>query len=408
MNILIISHYAGSPLHGMVYRYYYLARYWVKMGHRVRIVASSKSHLRKLSPVMKGKVQFEDIDGIEYAWVKTVAYSRNGLGRIANMFSFVVALFARKGAILRGFEPDVIVGSCTYNFEVYVIQRYARKYEAKLIYDVRDLWPLTLIELGGYSRKNPFVWLVQKAEDVYCRNAGKVVSVLSGAKEYLMSRGMSENKFEFIPNGIYLPAWEEEKQLSKEEVAPIVEMKNRYGCLVAYAGLHGVANSLEYLIEAVRIIRDEGVGVILIGDGVCKEELQGLAARYSLENILFLDYVDKEKISAYLKHMDILFIGWRKMPLYRFGVSPNKLFDYMMAAKPIVHAIDSVNDLVAESGCGISCEAENPQAIAESILKIASLTPDARKSMGLRGREYVIKNYDYRMLAERYVKVMSE
>jgi glycosyltransferase involved in cell wall biosynthesis len=105
--------------------------------------------------------------------------------------------------------------------------------------------------------------------------------------------------------------------------------------------------------------------------------------------------------------MDILYIGWRRSPLYRFGVSPNKLFDYMMAGKPIINAISAGNDLVAESGCGISIPPEDPVAIAEAIKKLIDMSPLEREEMGRRGREYVIKNHDYKVLAKRFLEAMN-
>jgi len=407
MNILIVSHYAGSAKHGMVYRYYYLARCWIEMGHRVRIVASSESHLRKLHPVVEAGVAFETIDGIEYVWVKTTRYKKNDLLRVVNMFSFVKSLFFRKGQILHDFDPDVVVGSCTYNFEIYAIGRYAKQYGATFVYDVRDLWPLTLYEMGGYSKINPFTFLVQKGEDAYCKMADIIVSVLSGAKRYLVSRGMDEHKFEFIPNGIYLEDWENPLPLTEEERLPIRYLREGYGTLVGYTGLHGVANALEHLIEVARMLKERDVGFILIGDGPKKRELQNLAGRYCLDNVVFLGYVDKEKIPAYLSEMDILYIGLNRQPIFLHGVSPNKLFDYMMSARPIVYSVDADNDLVLESGCGISCEAENSAAIADSVLKLMSLSESERYEMGRKGRDYVINNYAYNVLAKRYIDAIQ-
>ena len=407
MNILIVNHYAGSAKHGMVYRYYYLAKYWGEMGHKVRIVASSESHLRKVHPVVDKNVAFEVVDGIEYAWVKTPKYESNNVKRVINMFSFVSALFTRKKEILQNFKPDVIIGSCSYNFEVYPIKSYAKEHNATLIYDIRDLWPLTLYELGGYSKFNPFTFLVQKAEDAYCRKADKVVSVLSNSKEYLMSRGMDEEKFNFIPNGIYLPGWKDNEPLTEEELLPVKRMKERFGTIVAYTGLHGVANSLRYLVDAARILKEQDVGFIFIGDGLEKKKLQRRASDNDLENITFLGYVNKEKIPAYLSQMDILFIGLNKQPLFHYGVSPNKLFDYMMSAKPVVYSIDSANDLVSESGCGIPCEAENSEAIAEAILELKAMTKETREEMGNKGNDFVIENYSYKVLAERYIEAIS-
>lgn len=109
MNILLINHYAGSTRHGMEYRPYYLARDWFKLGHNVRIIAASESHLRQLKPPICGASTLECIDNIEYVWLKTSAYNGNGLGRVINMLAFSMRLFSESKQILRDFIPDIVI-----------------------------------------------------------------------------------------------------------------------------------------------------------------------------------------------------------------------------------------------------------------------------------------------------------
>jgi glycosyltransferase involved in cell wall biosynthesis len=127
----------------------------------------------------------------------------------------------------------------------------------------------------------------------------------------------------------------------------------------------------------------------------------------NINNVIFLSPVPKNSISELLRKMDILYIGLRRSPLFRFGVSPNKLFDYMMAGKPIIHAVEAGNDLVQESGCGISVPPEDPVAIAEAIKKLLTMSPIEREEMGRRGREYVVKNHDYKVLAKKFLEAID-
>jgi len=120
-----------------------------------------------------------------------------------------------------------------------------------------------------------------------------------------------------------------------------------------------------------------------------------------------MDTLEKDMMPAFLSNMDGLFIGLKKQSLFRFGVSPNKMFDYMMAAKPVIYAIKAGNDIALESGCGISCEPENVNAVADAILSLKAMAVDRRREMGQRGREYVERHHDYRVLADQFIQVFE-
>ena len=170
MNILYINHYAGSPRHGMEFRPYYLAREWVRAGHRVKIVAGSHSHVRSVQPQVSGQVTQELIDGIEYRWMATPPYLGNGVGRVRNIATFLWRVWretnrhvrqvqARRGDRLQHL-PDGHLGSRGAS---------PGAPARKLVHEVHDLWPLSPIELSGMSPTHPFIRLCQKAEDDACR-----------------------------------------------------------------------------------------------------------------------------------------------------------------------------------------------------------------------------------------------
>ena len=161
MNILLINHYAGSPDLGMEFRPYYMAKEWQKAGHHVRIVGGSFSHLRKKQPCEYREI----VDNVEYCWIPVNRYKGNGVGRIFSMFLFVFKLYHYFVEYLRNFEPDIVIASSTYPLDIYPAYKIAKHYHAKLIYEVHDLWPLSPMELGGYSKKHPFIQIMQKAEN---------------------------------------------------------------------------------------------------------------------------------------------------------------------------------------------------------------------------------------------------
>ncbi|MBU8880778.1 glycosyltransferase family 4 protein [Bacillus sp. FJAT-29790] len=408
MNILLINHYAGSKYHGMEYRPYYLAREWVKLGHNVTIIAASYSHVRNVQPKIDQNWTAEIVDGIRYVWINTPSYEGNGLGRIKNMVTFVKSIYRYKTKILQEINPNVVIASSTYPLDIYPAKAIAKASKAKLIYEVHDLWPLSPKELGGMSRYHPFIMVMQQAENFAYKHCDLVVSLLPKAKGHMVEHGLDPVKFYYIPNGIDIDEWNSPlNKIPKEMSAFINEMKEKGQFLIGYAGAHGVANSLEILIESVNLLKVNPISLIMVGKGPEKINLKGLAKKYNLENIHFFEEIPKNTIPDFLSKMDVLYIGLQRQPLYRFGVSPNKLFDYMMSQKPVLHSIEAGNDLVAESKSGVSVEPENPQAIADGILKLMKLTEEERKQMGQNGYEYIISKHDYKKLAEHFISIMK-
>jgi glycosyltransferase involved in cell wall biosynthesis len=408
MNILLINHYAGSKTHGMEYRPYYLSREWVRLGHNVTVVAASYSHLRTRSPDLSGKITDENLDGIRYVWLKTPKYQGNGGGRVFNMLSFLRRLFNHYYEIVGHWKPDVVIASSTYPLDIFPAYRFSQKTGAKLIFEIHDLWPLSPIELGGMPRWHPFIVVMQIAENFACRRSDRIVSILPKTARYLEKHGMEADKFFYVPNGVDIEESETSNEgLPKPHAGILKEIHASRRFVVGYVGAHGLANSLDSFIEAAKVLVDHSVTFVLVGQGPEKESLQRKAQSLKAENIFFLPPVQKAAVPSLLAEMDSLFIGWKRQPLYRFGVSPNKLMDYMMAGKPVIHAIEAGNDLVAESGCGITVPPEDPEAIASAIEQLRGMTPIERQMMGAKGKEYILSNHDYRVLAGRFLDAMA-
>jgi glycosyltransferase involved in cell wall biosynthesis len=404
MNILLINHYAGSRFHGMEYRPSHFALEWKKSGHSVTIVAASFSHARFSQPKCSKSITGEIIDGIHYVWLRTPRYHGNNSRRVINMLSFAGQLYTRS---LPTEKPDVVIDSSTYPLTIYGSNRISKKYDAQLIFEVHDLWPLSPMELGGFSRWHPFIMVMQHAENYAYRNAHRVVSLLPNAKEYMISHGMIPEKFVYIPNGIDLSGWQLSNSLPKEHVTLLEQLKSGKKFIVGYVGAHGVANALQHFLKAAFLLRElNKIHFILVGQGPEKGPLQSLAKTQNLSNVSFLTPIQRASIPRLLASMDVLYIGLKQQPLFRFGISPNKLMDYMMAAKPIIHAIDAGNDLVSESECGVSIPPEDPPAIANAVLYLFKMSQEERDAVGKRGREYVTRHHDYSVLANRFLECL--
>lgn len=408
MNILLINHYAGSPRHGMEFRPYYLAREWVRMGHCVQIVASAYSHIRAKQPQMPAGERFidETIDGIGYRWYTTPSYRGNGAQRVRNILSFLRYLRQDSQLLAQSFKPDVVIASSTYPMDIRPARRIAKLAGAQLVYEVHDLWPLSPMELGGMSRWHPFIVWVQMAEDYAYRHADKVISMLPKAQGYMQSRGMDPSKFAYVPNGIDENEWYNPQPLPIEIAQRLQELQATGLPIVGYAGTHGLSNALDDLLNAAPKLLGKAQ-IVLVGMGPERERLLARVEKENISNVHMLPSIPKQTIPSLLKLFDIAYIGWHLNPLYRFGISPNKLMDYMMAARPVVHAVCAGNDPVGESGCGYTVPSGDTAAISLAVERLIALPAAQRLAMGEAGQEFILRNQTYTKLAKKFIEAVT-
>lgn len=405
MNLLLINHYAGNPVLGMEYRPYYLSREWACAGHCVTIVAAGFSHVRSRQPHVGHDPRIERIDGIEYRWFPTPPYQGNGLGRVRNIWTFLRQVWTAADRLVQDVKPDVVIASSTYPMDIWVARRIARKAGAKLVYEVHDLWPLSPIELSGMSRRHPFIMLCQYAEDTAYRTADVVVSMLPKVHDYMASRGLALHKLAIVPNGITLDEWQCEPQPLRSDVEAALRAARDAGRkVVGYAGSHGLPNALDTLLDAAALLRDAPLQIVMVGDGHEKQRLAQRVQQEGLSNVTMLAPIPKAQIPSFLAAIDVAYIGWQRVPIYRFGIAPNKLMDYMMASVPVLHSVEAGNDPVAEAGCGLTVAPESPQAVAEGLQRLAAMSDGQRREMGERGRAFVLAHHTYPVLAQRFLQ----
>ncbi|WP_294000509.1 glycosyltransferase family 4 protein [Sphaerotilus sp.] len=410
MNILYLNHYAGAPALGMEYRPYYLAREWIRMGHRVQMVACATSHVRATAPVHRdhpvNAPTHQDIDGIDYLWFPGPAYQGNGLGRVKNIWAFLRQVWRASRSIATQFRPDVVIASSTYPMDIWVARRLARMARAKLVFEVHDLWPMSPIELSGMSPWHPFILLCQKAEDDAYRDADVVVSMLPKVHAHMASRGLDLKKLHIVPNGITLDEWTGELPALRPDVAAAVsQARVRGATVVGYAGSMGLPNALDTLLDAMRQLQAQGasIAVVMVGGGHERDRLAERVRAEGLANVQMLPPIPKAQIPSFLAEIDLAYIGWQRVPIYRFGIAPNKLMDYMMAGCAVLHSVEAGNDPVAEAGCGLTVAPESAEAVADGLKRMAALTPTERHAMGERGQAFVQAHHTYPVLARRFL-----
>ncbi len=396
----IINEYAGSIYHGMEFRHYYLAIRLQELGYRVVIISGSYSHLYQKQPDCKSIVEHEVIDGIDYYWIRVINYGAStSKKRILKWFQFSSKLF------LLGFiniqKPDYILLSPMATLPVVPGYLLAKLKKSKFLIEIKDIWPLTLMEIGGYSKHNPFIWTLRKFEVFGLTHADAIISNIPGYGAYLTENHIKRS-FTFIPNGIDLRGDIEEQEIPKELGSKVPLGK----FVVGYAGTVGLANGLEYLIEAAKILKYMNqIVFVIVGDGSNKRKIVSKAS--DLQNVIFLPAIPRQQIQSVLRKFDVCFIGWRRKDFYKYGVAANKLFDYMLSGKPILESIDSKLNLVDQASCGLCVESESPRAIADGVLKLFSMSKDELQRLGNNGKEYVLKYHTYTTLAKQLKEVLD-
>lgn len=404
MNILYIEHYVGSPYYGMEFRPYYLANEWVKQGHQVTILGASYSHLRQHQPEVELDFQEEDIEGINYVWLKTPEYG-GSLARIRNIISFIWKLQRNAKRIANQYKPDLVIASSTYPLDNIPAYRIAKLVGAKYTYEIHDLWPLSPMLIGGYSKYHPFIAVMQYGEDFAYKHADKVISLLWNAEGHCIERGLQAGKFVCVPNGYNPEEWVNSKFdliIPKEHQGIFDSLEGKI--IVGFAGGFATSGNVISLVNAaVKLKTRSDIHFVLVGKGPELSSYNKVIEENQLTNITILPAVPKMLIPAINKHFNIAYLGGTHSELHKYGTSYNKMTDYMLCSLPIVQSIDEPGSVVERVGCGIRVEAENVDEIAQAIVQLVEMSVDERKEMGKKGKEYVEKFLPWNKLAKDFL-----
>lgn len=395
-NLWIINHYAGTPKHGMVFRSYYVAKSLQSKDVKTTVFSSSYTHVMHTQPEVTDSFHKENIDGIDYIWVKNIAYGKSKtVGRLLNMLYFSFKLFFYP--FFRLEKPNAIVVSSPSPFPIINGWIWAKLTGAKLIFEVRDIWPLSMQELSGMSKWHPLVMLMRFFEVFAYKFCDYTVSLLPHADKHMVPSGLEPSKFKYIPNGIL------EDDIEVEDCELDIP-KDKF--LVGYAGTIGIANKLQILVEVAKQIEDKDVHFCIVGKGAYKDELMSYCQEYNVNNVSFYDPIKKNQVPHFLGQLDCCYIALQDEKLFSYGVSPNKLFDYMFAKKPILFCINSGNRPVEDANCGYEIRSGKSEDIVEAITKLKNLSKEERVKMGENGYQYVLNHHSYSKISEDYLKLI--
>lgn len=403
IEIWFIDQYIGHPKYGNVYRNFYLAKELQKRNVKVRIFSGSYSHLMYNYPEITSEITTETLDGVEFNWVKINDYGDGRTKRrVLSFFQFTLKLFS-----LRKFNPpDVIITSSAPMVPmwlVFVLKKFYWKDKPKVLFEIRDIWPLTLITLGQKNRYHPFIAFLTFSERFAYKYSDYIISTLNKSEEHIRNVTKTDPKFKWIDNGINIP----DKNISVPE--NILELIPDNKFIVGYTGSLGLANAMSYLIESAHQLKENvQIHFVVVGDGSDKKKLIDQA--YGLNNITFISKIEKNFIPGILKLFDVLYFSYANVPeLYKYGVSANKTYEYMISGKPVILSTPKLKyNIVEEAKCGIVIPPEDAVAIRNSIETMYMLAPEERKRMGENGKKYILEHNTFEVLGDKLYEVIEE
>lgn len=398
--VWIINHYAQEPGGAGGTRHFSLAKQLKSKGYLPYIIAASTVHNQQAQRLEEGEVfRIEWHEEIPFVWLKSSRYEGNGIKRLQNMLAFAWQLLNKK--LTQSIpKPDIVIGSSPHPFAALGAERLAARHKAHFLCEIRDFWPISLIELGKLHRLHPLALVMFGIERWLYKRASRILVVQQRSDLYLMPLGVPPEKLLYLPNGIDISLF--------PEPAPA---PNREDFTLMYFGAHGNGNALDNILYAMKIVEEQNnkkhIKLRLVGDGPLKPVLENLSHSLGLKHVSFEAPVPKRDIPKLAAEADALVFNVVDMPILRYGISANKLFDYLAAKRPVIFACNAVNNPVADADAGITIAAGDPKAMADAIIRISETSLTERLAMGERGREYVTRTHSFEALGEKLASALK-
>ena len=313
-----------------------MAQELIKHGHEVTIFASSFSHNRReefINYEHNEYCKIEKLNGIEFVWIKTRSYS-NGIQRILNALDY----YKNVKKAVKNFafsSPDVVIGSTVHLLAPILAQKLSKEFNAKFYFEERDFWPQTLVDFKIISKFNPITIALYKIEKRLYEKADKIIVLFDRAENYLKKRDVKLDKVIYLPNGIA------EMEIEYNNDIDVTLKKYGNKKKIIYTGAHGQANDLMRILElAYKMKNNSEIVFLFYGNGPLKDKLIKERNKLELKNVQFYPPVEKKFIPYLLSKADLAIISIKDSPLYNFGFSMNKIYDYLFAGLPIIMLVN--------------------------------------------------------------------
>lgn len=404
LRILFLSQYFPPEMGAPSARTYELCRSWVNQNQRVTVITGFPNHPTGVIPkeYKQHLFKIEQTDGIRV--IRTYVYPAPNEGFLKRIISYISFMFS---SVLigpwRACKVDLVIATSPQFLVAiagYIISLIKR---APFIFEVRDLWPESIVQLGQI-RNRMIIKMLEFLEIFLYKKAAMIVVVAESSIPILKSKGIPARKIKVVKNGVDLTLFHPQK--ADRQLRERLGFTNKF--IVSYIGTLGLSHALDKVLETAQSLREQDhIQFLLIGEGAEKERLLGMKDELNLNNVTFLNQVEKQLLPYYYNLSDVVLVTLRKLPLFQC-VIPSKIFEIMAMAKPIIIGVDGeARQLVVdEAGAGIFVEPENIQQLGETILKLYK-DPILRKTLGDNGRCFVQKHYDREKLARAYLEALE-
>lgn len=401
-SIWYVSKYVTPPNQGSAgSRGFLIMRELARLGHNCLIITSDSNHLTD-TPRLQEDLLVQDCDGVRLCWLRTHKYSAvKSMGRILSWLHFEWRLWRLQKNLFPA--PDVVIVSSLSLLTIVNGLLLRRRFACRLVFEIRDIWPLTITEEGGFSRWNPLVMALGFVERIGYQRSDVVVGTMPNLAEHVTQVLGRQRDVACIPMGIDPAA------LSAQESVP-AEYLERYlprgKFIIAHAGSIGATNALDTFFECAKALQQrEDLHFLMVGDGDLREHYQRVYG--DLKNLTFAPKVRKQCVLSVLAACDLLYFSVHRSAVWRYGQSLNKIIDYMLAGKPVVASYTGFPSMINEAGCGTYVPAGDVQALRQEVLRYAAMAPTEREDIGRRGRDWILTHRRYERLAKDYLAVMG-
>lgn len=384
-------------------RDWFLVNEMAKKGHNVTVITSDSNIFSDILYKLKERLKIDTYDQLSIYWLKTIKYKvPKSFLRIISWFHFELNLLFLNKKKLK--KPDVIIVSSLSLLTIINGLFLKKKYKCKLIFEIRDIWPLTIVEEGNFSKYNPFVQFLSLIEYIGYRYSDAIVGMMPNLIEHVENIVGYKPLVKCIPIGFDESILNNTCKISDDYINHYFD-ESYFN--VVHAGTIGITNALDVFFKAAAemVNQDKSIRFILVGDGALK---QMYMERFShLDNIVFAPKVPRKMVRSVLEKADVVYFSTFDSKVWKYGQSLNKVVDYMLSGKLIVASYSGYPSMINESECGYFVPSDNVEALVNKLIEIKKLDKNEVNRIGLKGRQWIINNRRYDKLANDYLDFIS-
>ncbi len=401
-NIWYISKYFMAPNEAYVgQRGHYLSKELEKIGYKMTVINSNSFNKIK-SIKLKNLYNFRNIDGVNYITIKTKKYDNSySINRLISWFDFEIKLCLLP--LKEIYKPDIVIVSSLSLLTIINGIFFKLIFKSKLIFEIRDIWPLSLIEYKGYSRNNIFILLLRFIEYIGYRFSDQIIGTMPLLSEHVNKIIGKNNKVRNIPNGFNIKMLEN-NNISNKRINNILNSDMK---VITYIGSIGISNNLDAFFKTIKNLSSNNeLYFLVIGDGELKKKYKDKYG--NLKNLFISDEVDNRFVNNILSRSSILYFSLSNNKIWDYGQSLNKIINYMLSGKPIIASYSGHRSMLNEANCGEFIEVDNFIELEKAFIKYSKLSKKESSIIGMRGKNWLLRNRSYKKLALDYSMILEK